>query len=386
MKALIVGAGLGGLSAGLALRQAGAEVSMFERAGSLEAIQVGIGMVLWPNGTRALDRLGVAEDVTRAGAPLESLDLYAASGKLLNRWNVGEINRATGAPSLALSRSDLHGVLARAFQSDSAIAFGSEAVDFAEDADGVTIDLSDGRSERGDVLVGADGSASGTRRKVAGKGPPDFPPYAGYTIWHSIVPFDVDAVPARVFFLLFGRGGRFAYYRLDDERVYWSGIGFVPSGHETDIRKREVLDFFRGYAPPVTDLIEVTDESRIHRHDIYGGETLDSWGAGRVTLLGDAAHPMTTNLGQGAGMAIEDGVVLAHCLGESSDPVAGLREYESRRMGRTATMMDLANRLNSNAALEGRVRTWVRNQMISHLFERGIGRDYEKFIRSDALA
>jgi 2-polyprenyl-6-methoxyphenol hydroxylase-like FAD-dependent oxidoreductase len=386
VKALIVGAGLGGLSAGIALRQTGADVSMFERAGSAEAIQVGIGMVLWSNGMRALGRLGVADDVTGVGALLESLDLYAASGKLLNRWNVGEINRATGAPSLALSRADLHRILTDAYQAQSAITFGAEAVDFNEDADGVAIEFADGRTERGEVLVGADGNMSGIRRRVAGKGAPGFPPYAGYTIWHSIVPFGADAVAERVFFLLFGRGGRFAYYRLDDERVYWSGIAFVPAGGETDVRKQEVLDFFHGYAPPVTELIEATDESRIHRHDIYGGETLDTWGTGRVTLLGDAAHPMTTNLGQGAGMAIEDGVVLALCLGENPDPVAGLREYESRRMSRTATMMELANRLNSNAALEGRVRTWVRNQMISHLFDRGIGRDYEKFVSSDALA
>ena len=385
LAAVVLGAGLGGLSAGLALRSAGAEVSVFERADSLESIQVGIGMVLWPNGMRALERLGVSRAVEGIGAPLESLDLYAASGKLLNRWEVGAINRDVGAPSLALSRGELHGVLADAFRAESTITFGAEGVDFTEDADGVTVQFEDGRMELGDVLVGADGIASGIRRRLTGKGPPDFPPYAGYTIWHSIVPFDRDAVRGGAFFLLFGRGSRVAYYRLDDERVYWSGIGFVPAGSEGDIRKEEVLDFFRDYAPPVTELIESTAEADIQRHDIYGGETLGQWGGGRVTLLGDAAHPMTTNLGQGAGMAIEDGVVLGACLGRASDPASGLRDYEARRMQRTSEMMELANRLNSSAALEGRVRTWVRNQMVSHLFQRGIGRDYEQFIRADVL-
>ena len=385
LKVLVVGAGVGGLSAGLALRGAGAEVALFERAEGLEAVRVGIGMVLWPNGMRALERLGVANDVESVGASLERLDLYAASGKLLNSWDVGEINRHVGAPSLALNRGDLHSILADAYRSESPISFGSLGVEVTEEVDGVSVRFQDGRTERGDLLVGADGIASAVRRQVTGKGPPDFPPYAGYTIWHSIVPFARDAVAGGTFFLFFGRGGRFAYYRLDDERVYWSGIGFVPAGDETEIRKREVLEFFRGYAAPVTELVEATDEADIQRHDIYGGETLQQWGAGRVTLLGDAAHPMTTNLGQGAGMAIEDGVVLGECIGRSGDPVAALRDYETRRMPRTETMMELANRLNSNAALEGRVRTWVRNQMISHLFDRGIGRHYEQFMKAEAL-
>ena len=103
-------------------------------------------------------------------------------------------------------------------------------------------------------------------------------------------------------------------------------------------------------------------------------------------MLGDAAHPMTTNLGQGAGMAIEDGVVLAQCLARAATPVEGLRAYEQRRIPRTDRMMELANRLNSNAALESRVRTTIRNVMIAHGFDKSIRPRYEAFIEAEALA
>jgi 2-polyprenyl-6-methoxyphenol hydroxylase-like FAD-dependent oxidoreductase len=380
MRALVAGAGLGGLTASLALNESGVETGVFERAGSMAEIQVGIGMVLWPNGMNALATLGQADAVREIGHPLERVDFLSAPGGRLNTWSVGDIGRKAGMPALALSRGELHRLLATAHEERGhALSVGSRLSDFEEREGSVVARFEAGREEEGDVLIGADGIASGIRRQLTGQGPPEYPPYAGYTIWHSIIPFD-ERVPPGVFFLLFGRGSRFAYYRLDDERVYWSGIGFVPAGNESTISKAEALEHFGRYTSPVPTLIEATHEAEIQRHDIYGGEVLERWGAGRVTLLGDAAHPMTTNLGQGAGMAIEDGVVLARCVAEGSDPIAALRAYERRRQTRTGEMMVLANRLNSDASLEGRLRCWWRDRLIQMFFHRALGRRYEAFI------
>jgi 2-polyprenyl-6-methoxyphenol hydroxylase-like FAD-dependent oxidoreductase len=237
-----------------------------------------------------------------------------------------------------------------------------------------------GAEARADALIGADGVVSRVRRQLTGKGPPDYPPYAGYTVWHAIV--EDTSVPAGRFVLQFGRGSRFAYYRVDADRVYWSGIAYVPKGDEGTIDREAVLDLFAGYAGPAAALIAATD--RMQRHDIFGGEPLGAWGSGRVTVLGDAAHPMTTNLGQGAGMAIEDGVVLGCSVADHADPVVALRDYEERRINRTTTMMRLANRLNSDAAHESRARVWLRDRLIGHGgFQRGFARRYEKFIEAD---
>jgi 2-polyprenyl-6-methoxyphenol hydroxylase-like FAD-dependent oxidoreductase len=385
MNILVVGAGLGGLTAALALREIGADVEVFERACDLASIQAGIGMVIWPNGMRALDRHGLKARAEAVGHPIEALEFYAAGGRRLNDWPVGEVGARVGAPSLALSRGELHRAVADAY-GEANIRFGRRYANHEEHTDGVTVRFEDGTTARGDILVGADGIVSQIRRKLTGHGPPEYPPYAGYTIWHAIVPDRSDAVPAHVFTLLFGRGHRFAHYRIDAERVYWSGIGFVPAGDEKIIRKADALALFTRYRAPVPALIEQTDQAQIQRHDIYGGKPLERWGAGRVTMTGDAAHPMTTNLGQGAGMAIEDGVVLAQCLARAAAPEDGLRAYEARRIARTTEMMTLANRMNSSAAMEGRLRTTVRNVMIARGFQRGIQAPYERFIEAEALA
>src|SRR4051794_35008104 len=228
MKALVIGAGVGGLSAGLALRElSGAEVRIFERAPHLDAITVGIGMVIWPNGMHALRQLGLEP----AGHRIDRLEFFAAGGRRLNAWEVGALGTRLGAPSQALSRGELHRALAETYGAER-IAFGAEYVGHSEDADGVTVTFADGRTERGDVLIGADGIVSKIRRTLTGQGPPDFPPYAGYTIWHAIIDHPAEDVPPNVFTLLFGRGHRFAHYRIDERRVYWSGIGFVEPGNE----------------------------------------------------------------------------------------------------------------------------------------------------------
>src|SRR3954452_4213709 len=125
LKAIVVGAGLGGLTAGLALRRAGVEVAMFERAASMRSIQVGIGMVVWPNGMKALETVGVTDGVEAIGHALESLDLYTAAGKSLNRWGLDEMGGRMGASSYALSRGELHAVLADAYLTEAEINLGA---------------------------------------------------------------------------------------------------------------------------------------------------------------------------------------------------------------------------------------------------------------------
>ncbi len=336
MRAIVVGAGLGGLAATISLQENGTEVRSLERAASLSEMEVGAGMV-------------------------------AARRRAGGRAQPGE----------------LHSILsAKARERDIPLTLGACATDFENRPEGVTVRLEGGGEERGDALIGADGVASMVRRKLTGRGPPEYPPYANYTLWHAIIPYDESVAPG-TFSLVFGHGSRFAHYRIDDQRVYWSAIAFVPAGNEDVIDKSGVLDSFGEYAGPILPMIEATDEADILRHDIYGGEALEQWGSGRATLLGDAAHPMTTNLGQGAGMALEDGVVLGLCLSGDAEPQAALREYERRRIGRTTEMMGLANKLNSNAALEGRFRVWLRGVLIRLFFTRALGSKYETFISAD---
>jgi 2-polyprenyl-6-methoxyphenol hydroxylase-like FAD-dependent oxidoreductase len=384
VRALIVGGGLGGLAAAIALRHAGIEVAVFERASDLRQLQVGAGMVLWPNGMRALQRIGLAETVKAAGAVLDSVEFCPQSGPRLATWAVGDLGRRLGAVTLAISRAELHRALVGALD-DGCLHLGAECADFVQDDAGVTVRMVDGREERGDVLIAADGLHSVVRTQQLGEGRPHYPPYAGYTIWHAIIPRDDPRVPRGVFRLLFGCGSRFAYYYVDRHRVYRSGIGYVPENTPEPEEGREagLLRRFGGYAEPVKALINATDAAAIHRVDIFGSEPLPRWGEGRVTMLGDAAHPMTTNMGQGACMAIEDGAALGQHLRGRADLVGALRDYEARRIRRTTQMMQLVQRFNSTASREGSFQCWLRNQLIHYLFKRGLGRRVEAQIAQE---
>jgi 2-polyprenyl-6-methoxyphenol hydroxylase-like FAD-dependent oxidoreductase len=380
-RVIIAGAGIGGLAAASAVREAGAGVTVLEQADSMAKIQVGIGMVLWPNGMRALQRLGVADVVEASANPLSALEFYSASGERLMRYPVAGLSKGVGAPSVAFVRRRLHEELTSTF-GDDAITLGARVESFVEEGDGVTVQLADGGEVRGDVLIAADGVHSGLRQRVLGlPGLPEFPPYR-YTVWHSIIPFpDRELIKPGVFYLVFGRGMRFNIFRVDNgtDDTYWAALDYVPADfQETGGSKEYLQERFAGVTAPVPALLAATDEDAIDRMQIYGESPVPRWGAGRFTLLGDAAHPLTTVLGQGAGQALEDAMVLADCLSADPDLVAGLRTYERRRQERTGSVIKLISTLSSAASEETALRTWIRDQiLIKRLFRRTIGKRFE---------
>jgi len=203
--------------------------------------------------------------------------------------------------------------------------------------DGVTAHFEDGGTERGDLLIAADGLHSTARRQLIGDGLR----YAGYTCWRGIAHIDVSA---GVLTESWGRGARFGFGPLGAGRTLWWATENAPEGGRDAAlgRKADVLRVTAGWHAPARDLIAATDEEAILRNDIYDRRRACRWGIGRVTLLGDAAHPATPNLGMGACQAIEDAVILAGCLREREDSSSALRLYEESRRPRTALITDLS--------------------------------------------
>ena len=168
---------------------------------------------------------------------------------------------------------------------------------FEQDADGVTATLADGRTERVDVLIGSDGIKSTVRAAL--RGPEQPPRYAGYTIWQGFATVGSQTAPLGIFPLVYGPGLRFAYYRVSEERLYWFGVANAEEGGkdaEGGI-KSKLLELYEGWPAPTEEVIGVTDEGVIHRRDLYDRDPIDKWSEGRVTLVGDAAHPMTFDIG-----------------------------------------------------------------------------------------
>lgn len=380
---LLVGAGLGGLAASSALSRRNIVNLVLEQAPRLEQIQVGIGMVLWPNGMHALHELGVADRVAAEANKIDALEFFRADGKLLRRFPVDRLEHAVGSPAVSFLRSRLHKLLAEEVEPQS-LRLGARCESFTQDEEGIEAVLADGEVVRGEVLVAADGVHSHLRERVFGLGRPAFPPYR-YMVWHAVVPFpDLEVVRPGVFYLMFGRGVRFNAFRVDNEggEVYWGALAYVDEGFEEEGDTKDFLsERYRAFASPVPELLRASETGGIHRLGIYGEQRVEQWGDGRFTLLGDAAHPLTTVLGQGAGQALEDAIVLSQSLSGGADLVSGLREYERRRMQRTTEVINMIAIMSSAGAQETPFRAWVRDEvLIRRLFGLGLGRRFERMI------
>lgn len=359
MKVLIVGGGIGGLTAAIALKRQGFSPFVFERAP--EVREVGAGITLWTNAVKVLRTLGVGAAVEAKAVPLTRSELRDWRGRLLQGTDLGPVSERLGAPTVGIHRADLQQTLA-GFVGPDRLMLGAECVGFSEDEGGVTVRFADGREERGDVLIGADGLRSAVRKQLLGDGPPR---YSGYTAWRGVGLIDRPEVPLRTTMLAMGRGSQFGYLPIGGGRTYWFATANLPAG-QTDPpgrTKADLLDRFRDWYAPVPAVIEATDEHAIMRNDIVDREPARTWGRGRVTLLGDAAHPTTPNLGQGGCMAIEDALVVARCLKDHADPVVALRAYETRRFDRTAEITNTSWKLGKVFALEGRLSCWLRDRL-----------------------
>lgn len=355
---MIVGAGIGGLTTAIALHRKGIEVDVYERAAELS--EVGAGVSLWPNALKALHQLGLKAALDAMSFVSETGALRRSDGRFLSRTTAPEFVRRFGLPTTVFHRAELLEALVNAARSIP-IHLGHQCRDFEQAGESVTVRFSNGAQAAGDALVGADGLRSVVRERLGIHGALRF---AGYTAWRSVAPFETRGLIAGE---SLGCGQRFGLVPITQNRVYWYATDNAAEGTREDphATKRRLLDLFRTWHPPIPALIEATDPDRILRNDIYDREPVDRWGEGRVTLLGDAAHPMTPNLGQGACQAIEDAVVLARRLAEGGrDVAAALRRYELERVARTKTVVSGSRRVGQMGQLQSPVLCRLRDVIL----------------------
>ncbi|MCZ0978211.1 FAD-dependent monooxygenase [Streptomyces diastatochromogenes] len=297
------------MATALALQQRGIDSIVFERAPQLR--DGGAGLHIWTNGMLALDHLGVADQVS-AIAPAQSACNFATSaGRTIGTWPVGQFVQRYGQPTVAIGRSDLHGILRDAVSAP--VVTGAEVTGYTEHDEGVSLHFADGTSEDGDLLIGADGVRSAVRAQLLGPQPPD---YTGYIAWRGHAELSPEEFPPGTFQALFGPGTRFTYYDIAPGVVHWMSVADGPAGGRDEGTPEQTLDMLRarhaGWADPmVRRILDATVPESILRGDVLDRKPDPVWGRGRVTLLGDAAHAMSFNIGQGACQAIEDGLVLA---------------------------------------------------------------------------
>jgi FAD-dependent urate hydroxylase len=373
----IIGGGIGGLAVAVALRQIGVRVRVFERAPELS--EVGAGLGLWMNALRVLDRLGVGERIRRLGAPLRVAEVCASGGAVLSRIDLQEVISETGAANYVLHRADLHAALLEQLP-EGVVTTGAECVGVEQSADEVVGHFRDGAPLRTPLLIGADGLHSVVRGALWGGGALR---YSGQTCYRGIAPF-APADP-HVLREVQGAGQRAAVCPLGANRVYWWAAVNAPAGEadEPGARKERLLEQFRGWAYQVPEAIAATTGS-ILRNDLVDREPLKRWSQGRVTLLGDAAHPMLPNLGQGACTAIEDGLVLARAIVEHGPTPRALQAYEAERIGRTTKVVRQSWNFGIPARWERSWAVWLREQLVRHTPPRVLASVMRQHLEYDA--
>lgn len=355
MRIVIVGGGIGGLASALALRRAGFEPLVFEQAPAL--LEVGAAIAVWPNAMRVLRGLDVGDAVLARAGRLKHARWLGRDGKVLNHFPLPE----TDSPGVALHRADLQGALLRALPPES-IRLGKTFVSFRQERDEARALFDDGSEAACDLLVGADGLHSRVRAQLLGDGEAV---YRGYTVWRGITRLEHPALLPEMASEIYGSGKRFGIGPVGLGRTGWWATANEPEGvpEKPCERREKLLGLFGGWCAPVKELIEATKSETILRSPAYDRTPSARWGAGRATLLGDAAHPMTPNFGQGGCMAIEDAAVLARCVAKYGDADRSLRAYESQRRARTSSVTRYSLRYGAmgqwQSASAVRTRSWL---------------------------
>jgi 2-polyprenyl-6-methoxyphenol hydroxylase-like FAD-dependent oxidoreductase len=379
MRVIVVGSGIGGLSAAIALREVGFDVAVYERAPELR--EIGAGISLWANALRALDAIGAGDAVRAVSLPAVRSEMRASGGrKVLFGVPVSVFEkRFNVSPFLALThRAELVGALS-ALLPPGVARYGHEctAVDVGEK--GVRVTFANGHTDEADVLVGADGIHSAVRASLFGAEPPR---YSGYTCWRGIGPRPAAIDPGYIG-EWWGRGQRFGITTLTNDRTYWFAVKNAPAGGRAADESSAVREAFRDWAAPIPELLAATPPDRVFRNDIIDRPPAKVWSKGRAGLIGDAAHPTTPNFGQGGCMAIEDAVVLARSLKANPDPAAAWLAFAAERAKRTTAITRESWKFGKIAQAEGRVTCWLRDRLFGLLLPLVGARSLPKYAAFD---
>ena len=338
MKAIIIGAGIGGMSTALALSRCGYDAEVYEAVREIKP--VGAAISVWPNGVKCLNYLGLRDPIKALGGNMAWMAYRDyASGSDMTRFSMAPLVSRVGESPYPVARAELQQLLIESYPAEK-IHFGKRVCRVEQDDEGVSVWFDDDSQARGDFLIAADGTHSVVREYV--RGGPTERRYAGYVNWNGLVTIDETIAPADQWTTYVGEGKRVSLMPVSGNRFYFFFDVPLPKGLPEDRStvKADLKGYFHGWAEPVQRLIEAIDPQTTNRVEIHDIEPFMEFVKGRVALLGDAAHSTTPDIGQGGCAAMEDAVVLASVLASHSLSIEdSLLRYQQRRNERVKDLV-----------------------------------------------
>jgi len=343
VKIIIIGAGIGGASAGIALRRLGHDVEIYEQV--TENRPVGAAISVWPNGVKVLNWLGLGPQTAALGGRMEYMSYREAfTGETMCRFSMDPVTERMGQRPYPIARAELQAMLMDAF-GEKEIRFGKRMAGLEQDERSVTVTFADGTTAVGDVLIAADGAKSLARSYVVGAELERR--YAGYVNFNGLVEADPSIAPPDQWTLWVGEGKRVSVMPVGGGRFYFFFDVVEPPGlpYERGSARETLAGHFAGWAPPVQRLISVLDPATTNRVEIFDLDPFHTWVRGRVALLGDAAHNTTPDIGQGGCSALEDTVMLERAFATTTISVPDtLVRYAAARTQRAGDLVLWARR------------------------------------------
>ena len=353
-KIAIIGAGIGGLTLAVALKRRGLRATVYEAAPKLEAI--GAGIWLGANAMKVMERLELAPQLNAAGVPLTKIEL-ADQSTMLSTVELERIRARLGQTTVSILRSELQRVLVETVGTVN-IATGKRAESVEPSG---LIRFTDGTTAQADIVVGADGLKSAVRQAVE----PAPLRYSGQTCYRGVAELELPPDLQTVCRETWGGECRFGYSAVDARHVYWFAVTQTPAGGVDEGPKKSLLtERYAKFPGVVPAILAATREEAISRLDIYDLQPLTKWWKESCVLLGDAAHAMTPNLGQGGGQAIEDAWSLARHIATCATPQEAFAKYQDERMARARHIVKVAWTVGQTAHWTNPLARALRNAVL----------------------
>ncbi|WP_160135882.1 FAD-dependent monooxygenase [Chryseobacterium sp. c4a] len=353
MKIAIIGGGIGGLTTALALQKNNLDITIYESAPEIKP--VGAGIIMANNAMQVFDKLGIRQKIEKAGHKISTIKITDPQLKTLSDIQLTKFEHKYGVHNVAIHRGDLQIILAKEIGFEHIKL--SKRLSKIEQGNGYQLTFEDGTTANADAVIGADGIKSVVRHQILNIGKLRS---SQQKCWRGVSKFDWAAKYNHKAYEAWGKGRRFGFVRINDQKIYWYAVV-----NENLIKNpNNLTELFSGFNPDVSKMISETPKEKIFINDIIDLEPIYQWQKDRVCLIGDAAHATTPNMGQGACQAIEDAYILGKLFSEGKSVDEVFTQYEKLRMNKAHYIVNTSSTIGKVSHYENSIAIWLRNILL----------------------